>query len=276
MPASAVSTKPRARKRAAKRTSEQLLPVELQELQESIERLRSLELPEEDGEPLETDYHRVQIALLDEVVRQHLGDTNDYFCGGNMFIYFSEEQAHEVIGYVKERKPAQPRYKGPDFFLVKGVDGSKPRGKWVVWAEGGKYPDLIVEITSPSTAVKDKEENLQLYATVFHTPEYFWYDPYTGALQGYHLVGDTYEPIAPNERGWLWSRVLGAYLGLWDGVWTGRRYLWVRLYDKMGQLIPTQAEREAQRAEQERQRAEQAEAELERLKAKLREMGIEL
>ncbi|MCS6923625.1 MAG: Uma2 family endonuclease [Fimbriimonadales bacterium] len=301
MPASAAPTK--TRKRGAKRASKQPLPAELQDVLESIERLRALDLPEEDGEPLETDYHRVQIALLDEVVRQLLGDTNDYFCGGNMFVYYSYEQAVEVIGYVKERKPPQPRYKGPDFFLVKEVDGAKPRGKWVVWEEGGKYPDLIIELVSPSTAKKDKQENPEFYARVFHTPEYFWYDPFSDELKGYRLVVAQYEPIPPNERGWLWSNVLGAYVGVWDGVWQGRQRRWIRLYDSAGNLIPTQAEREAMRAEQERQRAEQerqraeqerqraeqerqraeqerqlreqAEAELERLKAKLRELGIE-
>lgn len=276
MPAKTAPVKPRPRKRTTKHPSEPVLPAELREVLKSLERLRRLNLPEEDGEPLETDYHRVQIALLDEVVRQHLGDTNDYFCGGNMFIYYSYEQALEVIGYVKERKPPQPRYKGPDFCLVKGVDGTKPRGKWEVWEEGGRYPDLIVEITSSSTEKKDKEENPKFYATVFHTPEYFWYDPFKGELRGYRLVGSEYELIVPNEQGWLWSQVLGAYVGLWDGVWQGRRYRWVRLYDAEGRLVPTQAERERQRAEQERQRAEQAEAELERLKAKLRELGVEL
>ncbi|MCS6918410.1 MAG: Uma2 family endonuclease [Fimbriimonadales bacterium] len=274
MAASTAPAKPRSRKRAAPRASSAPLPAELQEVLESIERLRNLDLPEEDGVPLETDYHRVQIALLDEVVRQHLGDANDYFCGGNMFVYYSLEQAQDVKDYVEGRK-REAKYKGPDFFLVKGVDGSKPRGKWVVWEEGGKYPDLIVEITSSSTEKKDKDENLKLYAPVFHTPEYYWYDPYKDELQGYRLAGNRYEPITPDERGRLWSTVLEAYIGVWDGVWQGRERRWVRLYDRKGDVVPTQAEREAQRADTERQLREQAEAELERLRAKLRELGVE-
>ncbi|MFN4033994.1 MAG: Uma2 family endonuclease [Fimbriimonadales bacterium] len=266
-----------------------LTPNQLQDLIETLERLKHLDLPEEDGEPLESDYHVMQIPLLDAVVRQHLGDTQDYFCGGNMFIYYSLQQAQEVSDYVRARTRKRPSYKGPDFFLVKGVDGAKRRDKWVVWEEGGKYPDLVVEIISPSTASKDKRWNVRFYARVFRTPEYFWYDPYSGELRGYRLSGRRYRRIAPDARGWLWSEVLGAWLGVWEGVWHGRRYAWLRLYDKEGRLVPTpaeyeraraeqerqRAEAEALRAEQERQRAEQSQAELEQLKAKLRELGVE-
>ena len=274
-------------------------PDALQELNEILERLKNLDLPEEDGEPLESDYHVMQIPLLDELVRLHLGATYDYFCSGNMFIYYSVEQAVEVASYVRERCPREPRYKGPDFFLVKGVDGRKERTRWVVWEEGGRYPDLVIEIVSPSTAAKDKEANVEFYAQVFRVPEYFWYDPYTGELAGYRLVGDAYKRLEPNEHGWLWSEVLGAYVGIWEGEWRQRRRRWVRLYDASGALVLTESERaeqerqraeqerqraeaeaqraeqERQRAEQERQRREQVEAELEQLRAKLREMGVE-
>ncbi|MFN4261995.1 MAG: Uma2 family endonuclease, partial [Gemmataceae bacterium] len=192
------------------------------------------------------------------------------------------QQVQEVSDYLRARTRKRPSYKGPDFFLVKGVDGAKRRDKWVVWEEGGKYPDLIIEIVSPSTVSKDKRRNVRFYARVFRTPEYFWYDPYTGELRGYRLSGRRYRRIVANARGWLWSEVLGVWLGVWEGVWHGRRYAWLRLYDREGRLVPTpaeyeraRAEQERQRAEQERQRAEQAEAELERLRAKLREMGVE-
>jgi hypothetical protein len=42
-------------------------------------------------------------------------------------------------------------YKGPDLLVVVGVDGTKRRKHWVVWDEDDRFPDLIVEITSPST-----------------------------------------------------------------------------------------------------------------------------
>ncbi|CUU34872.1 MAG: Uma2 family endonuclease [Armatimonadetes bacterium] len=236
------------------------------DLDEMLERLRNIELIEEDGEPLESDWHVKQIHLLDEIVRQHLGEPDNYFCGGNMFIYYSLEQADAV----RENRAA---FKGPDFFVVRGVDGRKPRVCWVAWHEGGRYPDLVFELVSRKTARKDKEENLQFYAQVLRVPEYFWYDPLQDELRGFRLnaARAAYEPIEPNERGWLWSAILEAYWGTWDGEYNGRRYRWVRLYRADGSLVPTKEEL----VTLERQRAEQAEAELQRLKKLLQEKGIE-
>jgi len=107
---------------------------------------------------MESDWHVVSITLLDELVRNHLGTPTHYFCGGNMFIYYSVEQAEEIEQYVETETPKRkPRFKGPDFFLVKDVDGTKPRESWVVWNEDGRYPDLVVEFISSSTRKKDVE-----------------------------------------------------------------------------------------------------------------------
>jgi len=245
--------------------------------------LPRIKLLEGDGEPLESDWHVVQIHLLDELVRQLFAGRTDFFCGGNMFIYYSLKQARSV-------KRGRPLYKGPDFFVVKEVDGTKPRKYWVVWEEDGRYPDVIVELVSPTTAHKDKVENLRLYERVFRVREYFWYDVEVGELAGFRLGEKGYVPIEADERGWLWSEELGVWLGVWEGVYQGRRYRWLRLYDVEGRLVPTQAERaelERQRAEAERRRAEEAlrqvEAERQRAEAerqraewlaqRLRELG---
>jgi hypothetical protein len=50
-------------------------PEHLHELEQLIEQARNFQLLEEDGEPLESDWHVVQIHLLDELVRQHSGRT---------------------------------------------------------------------------------------------------------------------------------------------------------------------------------------------------------
>jgi Uma2 family endonuclease len=226
--------------------------------------LPRIKLLEGDGEPLESDWHVVQIHLLDELVRQLFAGRTDFFCGGNMFIYYSLKQARSV-------KRGRPLYKGPDFFVVKEVDGTKPRKYWVVWEEDGRYPDVIVELVSPTTAHKDKVENLRLYERVFRVREYFWYDVEVGELAGFRLGEGGYVAIEADGRGWLWSEELGVWLGVWEGVYQGRRYRWLRLYDREGNLVPTQAERaeEALRqAELERQRAE-------RLAQRLRELGYE-
>jgi Uma2 family endonuclease len=244
------------------------------------EQLQRLQLPEEDGVPLESYYHVLQSALLAEVIHQHLKGRTDYFCGRNMFVYFSLQQAQEIIEFV-EGKRDEVRYKGPDLFVVLGVDGKRRRKSWLVWEENDRFPDLIVEIVSPSTKEKDTKDNLELYAQVFRTREYFWYDEELGEWMGYRLQGGEYVPIEVNERGWRWSEVLGAWLGVSDAPYQGWRYRWLRLYDVEGRLVPTgeelaqaaqqlaeaerrRAEQERRRAEQERRRAEQAQRRAER------------
>ncbi|MCS6920123.1 MAG: hypothetical protein NZM28_10160, partial [Fimbriimonadales bacterium] len=103
------------------------------------------------------------------------------------------------------------------------------------------------------------------------TPEYFMYDRLRGRLTGYRLLpGYTrYRRIPPNERGWLWSEVLQAYLGVWEGEYHGRTYAWLRLYDRNGNLVLTRAERATERAEK-------AEKELRRIRAVLVERGIDI
>ncbi len=53
----------------------------------------------------------------------------------------------------------------------------RPRKSWVVWREQGKYPDVIVEILSDSTANIDRKNKKTLYQNTFRTPNYFWFDP---------------------------------------------------------------------------------------------------
>jgi len=188
-----------------------------------------------------------------------------------------------------ETTARKPRFKGPDFFLVKDVDGTKPRDSWVVWNEDGRYPDLVVEFISSSTRQKDVERNVGFYAKVFRVPEYFWFDRRTGDLRGYRLSGSEYVPIEPDARGWLWSEQLGAYVGVWRGSYRGRVWSWLRLWDGDGELVLTREEREAReraareqaeaRAEQaeaqaqrERERAERERAERERLQAELSQL----
>src|SRR5205807_10562240 len=99
-----------------------------------------VKLIESDGVPLESPWHLAAILLLMECVRFRLRGRTDFFVGGNMFLYYSEEQARNLD------------YRGPDFFFVDGVDGTRPRKWWAIWEEGGRFPDVIMELLSPTTA----------------------------------------------------------------------------------------------------------------------------
>jgi Uma2 family endonuclease len=195
-----------------------------------VEFPKAADLPTEDGEPLESAWHRAEISLLIDSLAQAWKDRTDFYTGGNMFIYFSEEQ-------VRNRD-----YRGPDFFVVKGVDGAIKRDAWIVWQENGRYPDLIIELLSPSTAELDRTTKKELYERTFRTPEYFGYDPANQELFGWRLADGEYIPLEKDEHGRLWSKELQFWLGMWEGIFQNLNELWLRYFDEDGQVVPTRAE----------------------------------
>jgi Uma2 family endonuclease len=236
----------------------------------------------DDGVPLESNRHRIAMNVLIEGVHQAYQGREDYFSGGNMFVYYSSEQ-------VRNRE-----FRGPDFFVTLNVDGTKERQGWVVWEEAGRYPDTIIELMSPSTAKQDRGKKKDLYEQTFRTRDYFVYDPFDeNSLQGWHLGSNLcYEAIAPDHRGWLWCESLGLWVGTWEGTLTKEKAIWLRFFDHDGNLIllsqelaeqereraeqeRERAEQERERAEQERERAERAEANLQELRDRLQQMGID-
>jgi len=125
---------------------------------------------------MESSLHYAQLALLVACLEWLWRDRNDYFIGANLTIYFSREQ-------LKSRD-----FRGPDFFLINQTE-KKPRRSWVVWEEGGQYPDLIIELLSPAIAQVDRTLKKTLYQDRFRTPEYFWFSPETLDFAGYRLAG---------------------------------------------------------------------------------------
>lgn len=204
----------------------------------------------DDGETLESNRHRIAMNVLIEAIHQIYEGRDDYFTGGNMFIYYSSRQARDRD------------FRGPDFFVALNVDGTKERQGWVVWEEEGRYPDVIVELMSPSTAREDVGPKKDIYEQTFRTRDYFVYNPFDRrSLQGWHLdTNGRYQEIVPDERGWLWCESLELWLGVWDGTLTKENAPWLRFFDAQGNLILLSQElapQERERAEQERERAEQ-------------------
>lgn len=240
--------------------------------------LRNVELVETDGEPLESHWHVLVINLLLESIECHFRERNDFYAGGNMFIYFNEEQ-------VRNRD-----YRGPDFFFVSGVSRQPMRPYWVVWKEGGRYPDVIIELSSPSTRHVDLTTKKEIYQNIFRTAEYYCYDPNMKLLEGWRLANGAYEDIQPDANGRLECRTLNVLLGSWKGVFQGWDDEWLRFFYPHGHIVPVfaeagqqqvvverqradaerrQAENERRQREIEQKRAEAAEAELASLKAQL-------
>ena len=201
---------------------------------------------------LESYAHLQQILILLQSLEWLWQDRNDYFAAANLSIYYSPNQ-----------KKSED-FCGTDFFVVLGTERRLERKSWVVWGEGGKYPDVIVEILSPSTAKIDRGEKKQIYQDIFRTPDYFWFEPETLELQGFRLMEGQYQAIEPTDRGWLWSDRLGLFLGIHQQQ--------LRYFNREAELIPTPAEV----AKQERQEKVLALQQIEQLKSRLRELGADL
>jgi Uma2 family endonuclease len=202
---------------------------------------------ESDEPPLETDFHRDQIDLLIRLLKYLWQDRPDFYISGNLTVYYNKQQ-------LKQRD-----FRGPDIFVVLGAE-KKDRRSWVIWEEGGKYPNLVVELLSNSTATVDRGAKKQLYQDVWRVPNYFWFHPETLEFAGFHLVNGQYESIAPTASGLLWSEQLELYLGIHD-----RQLRW---FTTQGQLISLPEEIERQAKEQAQQRSK-------RLEELLRSHGID-
>jgi Uma2 family endonuclease len=222
----------------------------------------------DDGVPLETNRHRIAMNVLIRSVQQALSDRSDFFSGGNMFVYYSRNQA------------MNRDFRGPDFFVVLDVDGHRERQGWVVWEEEGRYPDVIIELLSPSTATVDQTIKKALYERVFKTSDYFVYNPFdASSLMGWTLIRNRYEPLQQNDQGWLWCESLELWLGTWQGVVDreppiGSCY-WLRFYTPSGELVPLPEEATQQQLLDAQQQLEQERQQRESLIIKLRERGID-
>ena len=216
------------------------------------------ELPYDDGMPMDSVRHVLQMQLLMETLRLWWADRQDFYIGGNMFVYFSLEQVRNKD------------FRGPDVFVVLGVPRSE-RKSWVVWEEG-KGPDVVIELLSDSTAERDKTEKKQIYQNQLRVPEYFWFDPFNPEdWAGFALRDGVYEHLGLDAMGRFVSQQLGLTLVQWQGSYNSVGAVWLRWATLEGVLLPTPQER-TYLAEQ---RAEQAEQRAEQLAAQLRAMGAD-
>jgi len=182
------------------------------------------ELPCDDGEPMETERHLRQMVLLIQSLEDAWRDRQDYYVGGNMFLYYSLVQTK------------QNDFRGPDVFVVLDTV-RRERKSWVVWAEDGRVPNLIIELLSEKTEAVDRGEKMKIYGSVLRVPEYFLFDPLVGTLEGYRLdLGTaTYVRLEPDPLGRIPTQQLGLGLVVVDG--------WLRWITPQGDLLPTPVER---------------------------------
>lgn len=242
---------------------------------------RNLHYPESDGKPMgETDLHRDLMTDLIFALKWFLANVQAYVAG-NLFVYFEEGNPRAVVA--------------PDVFVILGAE-QRRRRTYKVWAEDGRVPAVVIEITSKKTSAADRDIKPALYARL-GVQEYFLFDPYgdylAPRLQGYRLANGAYAPIdtfplrcavlglelrAEDQALRLYNAATGERLPISDEEVLARRAAEAARHEAEIRLLAETEARlaaEARAAEQSARAAEQsarasaAEAEVARLRALL-------
>jgi Uma2 family endonuclease len=236
------------------------------------------ELPYDDGEPMESDRHALQLELLKEPLILAWSDKPDVCIAGNMGVYYSLEQV------------SKQNFRAPDFFIALDVE-KRFRKSYVIWQEG-KALDLVIELLSDSTAAADRGIKKQIYQDKMRVNEYILFDVATATVEAYRLAFSVeqlrriYQPLSlGKESNFVCEVAPNLGLMVWEGEFRSRWGRWLRWYDtSTNEVLPTGAEMakvERKSANEERERANEINAllEIEREKAaqmaeKLRALGI--
>ena len=161
--------------------------------------------PESDGQPMaETRDNVIQMVDLQWELQAlfSLQGRAPVTVGGNQFVYYNPANGRDNIS--------------PDVYVVFGVEVLAP-AKWQTWVEG-KFPDIVFEITSPSTQAHDLSEGprgkRRLYAEL-GAQEYYIYDPQQvmdPPFLGYALRDGRMERLPEAPHGGIESPLLGTEL----------------------------------------------------------------
>ena len=226
--------------------------------------------PTSDGRPMaESDLHRsVMFAAIDTLQLHYTGQR--VYVSGNILLFY--------------RPDDKLRHVSPDVLVVLGLE-PRSRDNYLLWEEG-RAPNVVIEVTSPSTRKEDLQDKLEIYRDEIGVAEYFLFDPRSEylnpVLQGHRLRPGRYLPSAP-VAGRLPSQELGLHLEA-DGSQlrfydpASERWLPTRLQQKDAALKRSEAGRRQSDAALEQSEAgrrqsddalRQAEAEAERLRQEL-------
>ena len=162
--------------------------------------------PDSDGAPMaETSANAIQMVDLQFALQSlfaQQGRAHTTTVGGNQFVYYNPANGRDNIS--------------PDVYVIFDVPPPAPP-KWETWIEG-KFPDIVFEISSPSTQREDLSERpggkRRVYAEQ-GAKEYYIYDP-QGAMNppflGFESRYGRMEPLTPLASGGIMSPLLGTEL----------------------------------------------------------------
>lgn len=223
------------------------------------------QLPDEDGTFVKNfQEHPQSLILTDSIgpVLEKIHPDGQYIIGQDCGIYW------------RETEPPEKGAEAPDWFYVGNVPptlNGEIRRSYVLRRE--YIPPLIaLEFASgdgseerDKTPLSRSEEGetikpgkFWVYERIIHIAYYGIYEIKTGKLEVYNWVNGSYRLIQPNERGHYLIEPLEIELGLWQGTYQNQTQLWLRWWDREGNLLligSESAEIERERAEIERERA---------------------
>jgi len=209
----------------------------------------------EDGTPVDNLISEKQQRLLVHSLYSSLNREAPFLATANVGLFYAIKQPPLVPDVMVSFDVAVPE------------DWSQKQNRsYFVW-NFGKVPEVALEIVS-NTVGGELSHKLSDYARA-RVPYYVVFDPLN------NLNGDTVQVyelgvIHYQLRSDRWLAAIGLGLTLWEGIFEGKAYTWLRWCDREGNLLLTGDER----AEQEHQRAEQEYQRAERLAALLRAQGI--
>ncbi len=251
----------------------------LDEQLESVENLPTMyDLPSEyiGDEGVPDEFHVFQGQLLRETFQPPKYFPDKYFVGVDINFYY--DKTHILW------------YKRPDWFAALEVprlyNNKELRYSYVLWQEKVS-PFIVIEFLSESTENQDLGKTFresgepptkwQVYEEILKIPFYITFDRVTDELIAFRLKDLKYEPFtAIDNRFYL--EELDLTLGLWQGKYEEIDRLWLRWYDKAGNLIPNNVERielERSKKDFEKEEKEKALARAALLAQKLKDLGID-
>ena len=161
-----------------------------------------IEYPESDGKPMgETELHRDWTIRILDILRQR-------YRGQAVYV------ASDLLLYYEEGSPT--KFIVPDCFVVLNC-ATHRRRTFQTWKEG-RFPDVVIEVTSRSTSRTDMVDKPIIYE-VMGVQEYFLFDPTSdyleSSLQGYRLIDGQFREIPP-INGRMRCLTLGVDLSVHD------------------------------------------------------------
>jgi Uma2 family endonuclease len=197
------------------------------------------------------------IVVIREGLEAQFRDDPDVYVEANLLWYAVE---------------GKPKIRGAPDVLVAFGRPKGIRGSYKQWQEGGIAPQVIFEILSPGNRPGEMRRKFRFYQR-HGVEEYYVYDPFSGALEGWLRRGRRLVKVGRME-GHVSPR-----LGIRFEPGPGEDNIKVIGRDGRPFITPLEMARRLAEAERqeiaERERAEAERERAERYAAKLRELGIE-